>query len=385
MNIKYSKENFIFDANQIHNYEFDYSIADYTNKSKKINILCKFHGIFTQSPEKHLLGQKCPKCRGRINTDEFITKANHVHNNLYDYSKTIYLTNNIDVIIICKHHGNFLKNPHYHLKSAGCPKCKGYNLTINEFIVKCNNIYGNNLYDFTNSKYNGYSEKINIYCNNHKIFFDRLPTKLLHGYGCYECTKEKKINNLRLTLDEFINKSKKIHGDLYDYSHVNYVDYYTNVLIICKKHGIFSIKPQYHLINKTGCLKCSKNNYSKKQIEWLKYMNIQYNTDIKHALNGGEIKIDKYLIDGFCENNNICFEFNGDFFHGNPKIYDNNYINPLKGIKMNILYKKTIEKQKFLINLGYKVISIWENEWNIFIKSIKKIQKNFRKKNNKLL
>jgi hypothetical protein len=379
MKAKYNKEQFILDANKIHSNEFDYTISNYINKSTKINILCKFHGIFTQLPEKHLLGQKCPKCKGRINTHEFIAKANHIHNNLYDYSKTIYSKNDIDIIIICNYHGEFLKNPYQHLKGGGCPKCKGCNLTINDFIIKCNGIYGNNIYDFTNSKYNGCSEKINIYCNNHKIFFDRLPTKLLNGHGCYECMKERKINNLKLTLDEFINKSKKIHGYIYDYSQVNYIDYYTNVMIICKKHNIFSIKPQYHLINKTGCPKCSKNNYSKKQIEWLKYMNIKYDTNIKHALNDGEVKIDKYLIDGFCEKNNICFEFNGDLFHGNPKIYDKNHINPLNGIKMGILYEKTIEKENYLINLGYEVISIWESEWNIFIKSIKKIQKKYKK------
>jgi very-short-patch-repair endonuclease len=381
---KYNKDNFIIDANGIHNNEYDYSLSKYINKSTKINILCKLHGIFSQSPAKHLLGQKCPKCRGRINTHDFIKKANIIHNNLYDYSKTIYTSNNKNVIIICKIHREFYKNPYQHLKGNGCPKCKGYGLTLNDFIIKCNCIYGSKIYNFSGSKYNGCLAKINIYCNNHKIFFEKTPTKLLNGYGCPKCMKEKKIKKLKLTNDEFIDKSKKIHGNLYDYSRVNYIDYYTNVSIICKKHSLFSIKPQYHLINKTGCPKCVKNNYSKKQIEWLKYLEIKYNINIKHALNEGEVKIDNYLVDGFCEQSNTCFEFNGDLFHGNPKIYDENFINPLNGIKMSELHKKTIKKKNYLINLGYKVMSIWENEWNDFIKSIKKIQKKYKKKYKKI-
>ena len=51
----------------------------------------------------------------------------------------------------------------------------------------------------------------------------------------------------KLTLNEFIRKAKKIHGDKYDYSKVDYVNSRTKVCIICPKHGEFLQLPYKHL------------------------------------------------------------------------------------------------------------------------------------------
>ena len=59
----------------------------------------------------------------------------------------------------------------------------------------------------------------------------------------------------KLTTDEFIEKSKKIHGNKYNYSLVEYKNTKTNVKIICKEHGVFEQKPNGHL-GKLGCSKC---------------------------------------------------------------------------------------------------------------------------------
>lgn len=62
----------------------------------------------------------------------------------------------------------------------------------------------------------------------------------------------------KLTLEEFIAKSKKIHEDRYDYSKVEYVNTYTKVEIICKEHGPFWQDPHNHMKGK-GCPKCVSN------------------------------------------------------------------------------------------------------------------------------
>ena len=43
----------------------------------------------------------------KLTTEDFITKSNIKHNNIYDYSKTIYKTAREYVFIICKDHGVF--------------------------------------------------------------------------------------------------------------------------------------------------------------------------------------------------------------------------------------------------------------------------------------
>ena len=41
----------------------------------------------------------------------------------------------------------------------------------------------------------------------------------------------------QLTTEQFIEKARKIHGDKYDYSKVNYVNNRVKIIIICPKHG----------------------------------------------------------------------------------------------------------------------------------------------------
>ena len=72
----------------------------------------------------------------RFTTEEFIEKARQVHGDRYDYSKVEYGNNNRDkVVIICPLHGEFLQTPKQHLKGSGCSKCKykrGYKTKYSE-------------------------------------------------------------------------------------------------------------------------------------------------------------------------------------------------------------------------------------------------------------
>lgn len=57
------------------------------------------------------------------NTEEFIEKARKAHGDKYDYSLVSYVKNSIKVSIICKEHGIFSQTPQCHIKGSGCPKC----------------------------------------------------------------------------------------------------------------------------------------------------------------------------------------------------------------------------------------------------------------------
>lgn len=60
------------------------------------------------------------------------------------------------------------------------------------------------------------------------------------------------------TKEEFIKDARKVHGDKYDYSKVEYVGSKIKVCIICPKHGEFWQTPSHHFEGK-GCPKCSGN------------------------------------------------------------------------------------------------------------------------------
>ena len=82
----------------------------------------------------------------------------------------------------------------------------------------------------------------------------------------------------RLTTDEFIAKAKKIHGDKYDYSLVEYKNNKNKVKIICTVHGIFEQRASDHMVG-YGCNVCGqevKNENKRKYTNWLKKCNKKY-------------------------------------------------------------------------------------------------------------
>jgi ferredoxin-like protein FixX len=61
----------------------------------------------------------------RYTTEEFISRAKEVHGNKYDYSSVEYTHNKNKVEIICPKHGVFMQQARMHLKKQGCKEC-GY-------------------------------------------------------------------------------------------------------------------------------------------------------------------------------------------------------------------------------------------------------------------
>jgi len=91
------------------------------------------------------------------------------------------------------------------------------------------------------------------------------PKKILvkTKYGVCKSTPSLLLTNAYPTIDiainkteYFINKAKELHGNLYDYSKVNYLNGKHKVSIICKKHGEFKQTPNGHLRG-NKCSKCS--------------------------------------------------------------------------------------------------------------------------------
>jgi len=59
---KKTTEEFIQDAIKVHGDRYDYSKVEYKNSSSKVIIICKEHGEFNKQPANFILGQSCPKC-----------------------------------------------------------------------------------------------------------------------------------------------------------------------------------------------------------------------------------------------------------------------------------------------------------------------------------
>ncbi|MBI2774732.1 hypothetical protein HYX58_01885 [Candidatus Dependentiae bacterium] len=118
-------EDFIRKAQNIHGTKYNYSQAIYEKSNIVLIIICSFHGEFLQKPHKHLIGHGCPSCANRdMNTEKFILRAQAIHGNKYDYSKSDYKRGRSLITIICLQHGPFQQRAWNHLDGRGCELCR---------------------------------------------------------------------------------------------------------------------------------------------------------------------------------------------------------------------------------------------------------------------
>ena len=338
---KSTTEDFIKKAKEIHGNKYDYSKVDYKNNSTKVCIIChekdklgNEHGEFWQTPANHLSGHGCPKCDGKGFTWGYYLKlCSLIHNNKYDYSKVNYINNTSKICIICPKHGEFWMTITNHLRGQGCPKCAGTKKSsTKEFIEKARKVHGDK-YDYSKVEYINNKTKVCIICPEHGEFW-QTPNCHLSGDGCAKCSKKHKY-----TTEEWIEEAKKVHGNKYDYSKVNYINSQTKVCIICPEHGEFWQKPDGHLLGQ-GCPICRTSVLEDKLYEKLKS---KYNIERRYRPKWlGNQEIDLFLPDY-----NIGIECQGiqhfepiDFFGGVDKF---NYIINLDKKKNKLCKKENVD------------------------------------------
>ena len=278
---------------------------------------------------------------GRSIDFEFINRSNKIFNSKYDYSLVEYKNVNSLVKIICPIHGVFEKRPKAHLKGEGCKECK---FGTESFIEKSKKIHLDK-YDYTKVIYKSAVEFVKIICPIHGEF-EQNPQLHLRGNGCQKCGK-------KITKDEFLQKSKLIHNNKYDV--LEFSNSKTKAVFICPIHGQFIQNPQDHLKGH-GCASCGfERSVSKNEEKWLDSLGI------KNEFR--QFPINKYIVDGFNPETKTIYEFDGDFWHGNPNFFKADDINPVSNKTFGRLYKNTLNKRKHLESLGYNVVSIWESEY----------------------
>ena len=215
-----TREEFIEKARKVHGNKYDYSKVEYKNNREKVCIICPIHGEFMKSPYKHLNGQGCPRCsiekmsnRFSDNINEFIKKAEKIHNNKYDYSKSIYKNTKTKICIICPKHGEFWQAPYSHLSGAGCNKCAKEKLSMlyrsnNEEFIRKSNIIHNFKYDYSKVEYINNHTPVIIICPIHGEF-KQIPNSHLNGNGCPKCAEQKNISENRLY--KFISSNTELN------------------------------------------------------------------------------------------------------------------------------------------------------------------------------
>ena len=194
-----------------------------------------------------------------MNKNKFIEKSQKIYGLKYSYDKVPDEFNYFSdkICIICPEHGEFWITAKTFCQHSSCPKCdlikpKGRKkIGLFNFLKKCKMIHGEK-YDYSKVEYINGTKKVCIICPEHGEFWQTPNQHYL--CGCAKCLSDEKVKNKGIF---FIEKSKEIHCNKYDYSKVNYTGMYDKVCIICPEHGEFWQLPVNHMHGKQGCPKCA--------------------------------------------------------------------------------------------------------------------------------
>lgn len=134
--------------------------------------------------------------------------------------------------------------------------------TKEQFVEDARRVHGDK-YDYSKVDYVNSRTKVCVICPKHGEFWQK-PNSHLNGQGCKQCYNDIVGDSLRTTKEGFIEKARKIHGDKYDYSKVEYINNKTEVTIVCPIHGEFKQRPDKHIIKGNGCKLCRSDSMKRK-------------------------------------------------------------------------------------------------------------------------
>ena len=92
----------------------------------------------------------------------------------------------------------------------------------------------------------------------------------------------------------------------------------------------------------------------------------------------GTVSIDRFICDIFIEKYNLVIEFNGDYWHCNPKKYKPDYFHPHKKKTAKEIWDEDKLRIDYLKKMGYNLEVIWEREFSDN-KKLNKIIKKYAK------
>ena len=170
---------------------FNFSKFLYKDNLTKSEIICLYHGSFYRDLNQLINGHYCDKCSDKItSTYNFIKKSKDIHGDIFDYSKTNYISSREKLKIICKEHGEFDLYPIQHIRGQGCIICRVLDSQLEErekFIAKSKLLH-NDKYDYSQVVYKNNKTHVKIVCPEHGVFVQRPDNHLSNLNGCPGCS-----------------------------------------------------------------------------------------------------------------------------------------------------------------------------------------------------
>lgn len=275
--------------------------------------------------------------------EDFLAKARSVHGDRYDYSLVEYKQTHQKVAIVCPLHGKFDQSPNSHCNSKqGCPEC-AKDTRIKTSLKKYGVEHPHQSSIIKEKKKQTMMGRWGVDNPSRSSVTQKKKKQTMEDrYGCHSSQQGilsilPMLNDYNWLFNQYIieNKTgKQIAEELG-------VDGTT----ISRHLLVHEIEIKKHF---WGSYKCQL---------WLQQQQCNIVTEWK-------IPGTKYRADGYCESTNTIYEFHGDYWHGNPSIFEANEMNEVVNKSMGDLYQKTITRENLIRSLGYNLVVMWESEFN---------------------
>ena len=284
----------------------------------------------------------------------------------YDFSKATYAGALVPMTgVVCPKHGEFQQySAQFRKDGAGCPTC-GHDrradkrrMDPSDFIVRAKEVHKDR-FTYEKTSYVNMTTKVTVSCPSHGDF-QISPNKLVYGgQGCPSCGEERRgkrvtdinpgaaaaVVSIAKHAKSYIEKARKVHGDLYDYSQTVYVGAKKKVLIGCKKHGFFEQAAGHHVSRGDGCPSCGQKSAPEEAVA--SYLSIFTPVVRRDRTIISPRELDIYLPD-----HKIAVEFCGMYWHSHGDAEDE---------RKNRM--RHAQKHRMCAERGIRLITIYETEW----------------------
>lgn len=298
---------------------YDFANAQYHGALERMTgIVCPLHGEFTQYPSQlRKNGSGCQECgdiirraKRRSPQEAVIAAAIAKHEGFYNYERTVYVNNATKFTVTCPLHGDFKVAPNNHISGGrGCPACGA---------VKR-------------------GHRADVTASSRKT----ADTKLAKFAAQFEAA------------------ARAVHGNLYDYSEVEYKGQQAKVTIVCDKHGPFRQTPEHHTKRTQGCPECSHHR-SKGEAAIAKFMSI-----FGSLRERDRTVVPPKELDIYAPWANLAVEYCGEYWHAASSAEEERKDRT-----------RHLDKHRACEAAGIRLLTVYESEWLKNPSAIKRLIRN---------
>lgn len=340
---------------------------------KKVWWVCSKGHSWKTHPNRRTSGYGCPYCAGRGVCDENRLSSNHPRlMEEWDFEKNEIRPEEITygskkfVWWLCKECGyTWRACPNNRTNvDSGCPACSGRVVTDKN---RLSILYPELCKEWHPTRNSGLTPDDVSYSSMKKVWWScsecahewrSVINTRIKGHGCPACVGQVVSDKNRFSLlypDTALDWHPTKNGSIKP-TDVSFGSH-KNIYWCCNTCGHEWQATVNSRTRGNGCAVCSTGPISRVSLRWVASLGLE------GLVMEFYIKALKVRVDAYDPETNTVYEFLGDYWHGNPKLYNEKEVNPTVKKSYGYLYRRTMERLRSIEKAGYNIVYIWESDY----------------------